>query len=186
MPDGREIIIQAATAMPIAAIPPTIAIASPCDRAGLPGTGLGSGAAGAGWRTVRIVDWVGSVLMSIGACAARFVIVAVPTTVASVAAGTSRPSIAALIASANSRAVWKRSSGRFASARFMTPSNGFGTWTFKRRRRQRILLQHLVHDGRRRAGERRSPVSNSYRITPAEKRSERPSTVWPMNCSGDM
>ena len=31
-----------------------------------------------------------------------------------------------------------------------------------------------------------SPVRNWYRITPQEKMSLRPSTVWPMNCSGDM
>jgi len=124
--------------------------------------------------------------MSIGPCVARLVIVAVPTTVASVAAGASRPSTAALIASANSRAVWNRSSGRFASARFTTPSNGRGTCTFSldggSGSSWRTLCMIVVAEPVKGF----SPVSSSYRITPAEKRSERPSTVWPMNCSGDM
>ena len=61
---------------------------------------------------------------------------------------------AARIASANSCAVWKRSSARLASALRTTASIAGRHLHVERRRRQRILLQHLLHRRRRRAGER--------------------------------
>ena len=101
-------------------MPPTMAMASPCDdflvcAAGASGGGAG-GTVGLGWAMVFSESFTRDASPSL-------------TSVASLSPGTAWPAAAIFRAMANSRPFWKRSSGRFASAFRIRASRGRGTWT---------------------------------------------------------
>ena len=96
------------------------------------------------------------------------------------------PVSAASSARRKSAALWKRSSGRLAMARFTTASRRAGTCTFSTEGQGGSSFSTLCMMVVSAPVNGFSPVSSWYSTTPAENRSLRPSTVWPMNCSGDM
>src|SRR5205085_7750877 len=90
-------------------------------------------------------------------------------------------------ACANSLPPWKRSFGFLASALRTTASSAGasdmlicegGTGSSRSTLYMIVVVDSPVKGF--------SPVSIWYRMTPQEKMSLRPSTGWPMNCSGDM
>ena len=96
------------------------------------------------------------------------------------------PGAASRIASANSCALWYRSSARLASALRTTESMTGSTWTLSIDGGSGSSFSTFCIVVAADPAKGRSPVRNWYRTTPAEKRSERPSTGRPRICSGDM